>query len=139
MDEIQFKVLTLSDIDNIYGYRQKNGAIMIREVDLAFIKIHILYHAAKDEVYGVGLIEELARHGYGLSPGTLYPTLAKMVRLGLLTFKCRTVNHKQRKYYRITPDGLAQLERVKSKIVELYEEVVENRGASIKSRSDLIT
>jgi len=73
---------------------RKNEGIMIREVDLAFIKIHILYHAAEEEVYGVGLIEELARHGYRLSPGTLYPTLAKMVRLGLLTFECRTVVHK---------------------------------------------
>ena len=98
---------------------------MIREVDLAFIKINILYHAAEDEVYGVGLIEELARHGYRLSPGTLYPTLAKMLSLGLLTFEYRTVNHKQRKYYRITPDGLAQLEMVKAKIVELYEKIVE--------------
>ena len=78
---------------------------MIREVDLAFVKIHILYHAAKEEVYGVGLIEELARHGYRLSPGTIYPTLAKMVRLGLLAYECRTVDHKQRKYYRITEKG----------------------------------
>lgn len=98
---------------------------MIREVDLAFVKIHILYHAAKEEVYGVGLIEELARHGYRLSPGTLYPTLAKMVRLGLLAYECRTVDHKQRKYYRITPDGLAELDKIKDKIVELYEEVLE--------------
>ncbi len=102
---------------------------MIREVDLAFIKIHILYHAAKEEVYGVGLIEELARHGYRLSPGTLYPTLAKMVRLGLLTFECRTVVHKQRKYYRITPEGLEQLQKVKAKIGELYDEVLEKAVA----------
>ncbi len=99
---------------------------MIREIDLAFIKLHILYHAAEDEVYGIGLIEELARHGYKLSPGTLYPTLAKMVKLNLLTFESRTVNHKQRKYYRITPAGLAQLDKVKAKIVELYEEIVKN-------------
>lgn len=124
------KALTLSDIDNIYGYRlDKTGGIMIREVDLAFIKIHILYHAAKEEVYGVGLIEELARHGYRLSPGTLYPTLAKMVRLGLLTFECRTVVHKQRKYYRITPEGLEQLQKVKAKIGELYDEVLEKAVA----------
>ena len=101
------------------------GRSMIREIDLVFIKLHILYHAAKEEVYGVGLIEELGRHGYRLSPGTLYPTLAKMVEMGLLTFQRRTVNHKQRKYYRITPAGLAQLEGVKAKIRELYNEVVE--------------
>ena len=98
---------------------------MIREIDLAFIKLHILYHAANEEVYGLGLIEELARHGYKLSPGTLYPTLAKMQQTSLLTSTTKTVNHKQRKYYRITPTGLKQLDRMKIKIEELYKEVVQ--------------
>ncbi len=101
---------------------------MIREIDLAFIKLHILYHAEKEEVYGLGLIEELGRHGYTLGPGTLYPTLAKMEKRGLLTSESRTVNHKQRKYYRITPDGTEQLAKVKAKIRELYCEVVEGKG-----------
>ncbi|MBE9546254.1 MAG: helix-turn-helix transcriptional regulator [Proteobacteria bacterium] len=100
---------------------------MIREIDLAFIKLHILYHAEKEEVYGLGLIEELGRHGYALGPGTLYPTLSKMERTGLLTSESRTVNHKQRKYYRITPDGTKQLAKVKAKIGELYREVVEGK------------
>ncbi len=100
---------------------------MMREIDLAFIKLHILYHAATDEVYGVGLMEELGRHGYRLSFGTLYPTLAKMVRMGLLSFETRIVNHKQRKYYRITPVGLKELEKVRAKIKELYEEVIEDK------------
>ena len=97
---------------------------MIREIELSFIKVHILYHSAKEEVFGIGLIEELARHGYKLSPGTLYPTLAKM---GLLSCKRRTVNHKQRKYYKITPSGRELLESMKGKIQELYEEVVEDK------------
>ena len=100
---------------------------MIREIDLAFIKLHILYHAEKEEVYGLGLIEELGRHGYTLGPGTLYPTLSKMERTGLLISENRTVNHKQRKYYRITPDGTEQLAKVKAKIGELYREVVEGK------------
>lgn len=99
----------------------------MREMDLAFIKLHILYHASKEEVYGVGLVKELARHGYKLSFGTLYPTLAKMVRMGLLTFEARTVEQKQRKYYRITSKGLKELNKVKAKIRELYEEVVEEK------------
>ena len=103
------------------------GAVMMREIDLAFIKLHILYHAAKEEVYGIGLIDELERHGYKLSPGTLYPTLAKMVRMGLLTFETRTVNHKQRKYYWITPTGSEELEKVKLKIKELYVEVIQEK------------
>ena len=99
----------------------------MREIDLAFMKLHILYHASKDEVYGVGLVKELSRHGYKLSFGTLYPTLAKMVRMGLLSFEARTVKQKQRKYYRITPKGLKELKKVTEKIRELHEEVTEDR------------
>ncbi|HEY9723102.1 MAG TPA: PadR family transcriptional regulator [Oscillatoriaceae cyanobacterium] len=98
---------------------------MIRDVDLAFIKLHILYHAAKEEVFGVGLIEELAHHGYNLGPGTLYPTLAKMEALGLLTCESRVVQHKTRKYYRITPLGQSQLNEFKHKLKELYHELIE--------------
>jgi len=100
---------------------------MIREIDLAFIKLHILYHATEEKVYGLGLIEELGRHGYKLSPGTLYPTLAKMQQNGLLASSTKIVNHKQRKYYRITPIGLKQLGRMKMKIEELYKEIIEKK------------
>ena len=99
----------------------------MREIDLAFIKLHILYHASKEEIYGVGLVKELSRHGYKLSFGTLYPTLAKMVRMGLLSYEARTVKHKQRKYYRITPKGLRELSKVKEKLQELYKEVIEEK------------
>ena len=100
---------------------------MLRDISLAFIKVHILYHTAEEEVYGLGLIEELARHGYKLGPGTLYPTLAKMERLGLVTCESRTVNHKQRKYYRITSAGEALLSELRVKLKELYDEVVEGK------------
>jgi PadR family transcriptional regulator PadR len=98
---------------------------MVRDIELAFIKVHLLYHAAKGEVFGIGLMEELARHGYDIGPGTLYPTLFKMEELGLLRCQSRTVNKKQRKYYRITPAGQKLMKEMKHKIKELYEEVVE--------------
>ena len=47
-----------------------------------FMRIHILHHAAEGEVYGQWLIEELGRHGYRLSPGTLYPMLQAMETRG---------------------------------------------------------
>ncbi|HHT9130731.1 MAG TPA: PadR family transcriptional regulator [Candidatus Brocadiaceae bacterium] len=101
---------------------------MLRDVHLAFIKVHILYHAAKEDVFGIGLIEELGRHGYKLSPGTLYPTLAKMQQSGLLVCECKIVAHKQRKYYKITRAGLELLDDVKVKLKELYEEVIKGKG-----------
>ena len=33
------------------------------------IRLHILHHAAKEPVFGLGIIEELRHHGYQLSPG----------------------------------------------------------------------
>lgn len=100
---------------------------MLREIDLVFIKLHILYHASIEEVYGLGLIKELGRHGYILSPGTLYPNLAKMEKGDLLMFETITVNHKQRKYYHITSAGLKRLDNARRKIRELYKEIVENK------------
>jgi PadR family transcriptional regulator PadR len=97
---------------------------MIRDLELAFIKIHILYHAEKEEVFGVGLMEELARHGYEISAGSLYPTLAKLEKGGYLTCRACTVNHKLRKYYRLTPEGGDLLEQMRDKIKELYAEVI---------------
>jgi PadR family transcriptional regulator, regulatory protein PadR len=44
---------------------------MVRQFFLGFIKIHVLYHAAEDEVYGLALIAELRRHGYELSPRSM--------------------------------------------------------------------
>jgi DNA-binding PadR family transcriptional regulator len=51
----------------------------VSHVGLAgFIRLHILHHAVEGEIYGQWIIEELARHGYKLSPGTLYPMLHAM-------------------------------------------------------------
>jgi DNA-binding PadR family transcriptional regulator len=98
---------------------------MLRDLELAFIKIHILYHAEKEEVFGVGLMDELARHGYEVGAGTLYPTLGKLEKAGYLTCRAQTVNHRQRKYYRATPAGGELLEKMRKKIMELYDEVAE--------------
>ena len=50
-----------------------------------FIRLHILHHAAEHEIYGQWMIDELAHHGYRLSPGTLYPMLHAMEKKGYLT------------------------------------------------------
>ncbi len=98
---------------------------MLRHLELAFIKIHILHHACREEIYGVGMMEELGVHGYRISPGLLYPTLAKMEKDGALICKKQVVEGKQRKYYRATPTGQALLQEMQNKIIELYKEVVE--------------
>jgi DNA-binding PadR family transcriptional regulator len=105
-----------------------------REFFLGFIKIHILYHAAKEPIFGVEISEELARHGYHLGPGTLYPTLHRLEKEGYLEQSLRVVNGKVRKYYVITEGGKTMLERASGKIRELVEEVLEDndRMAPVK-------
>jgi DNA-binding PadR family transcriptional regulator len=49
-----------------------------QELFKGLIRLHILHHAAEGEFYGQWMIEELSRHGYRLSPGTLYPMLHGM-------------------------------------------------------------
>ncbi len=97
---------------------------MLKEFFLGFIKIHILYHAAKEPIYGVGIREELGRHGYQLSPGTLYPTLHRLAKDGYLQRQSRVVAGKVRNYYAITEKGRGALEEARDKIRELVAEVI---------------
>jgi len=97
---------------------------MVREFFLGFIKVHILHHAAEEEVYGLALISELGRHGYELSPGKMYPVLHQLEQAGYLRRIDRVVNGKVRKYYAITRRGTAALTDARRKIGELVEELL---------------
>jgi PadR family transcriptional regulator len=101
---------------------------MLRDFFLGFIKIHILHHAAHEPVFGMALIRELARHGYDLSPGTLYPVLHSLERTGYLQCEARVVEGEVRKYYTITPRGAQALEEARRKIHELVTEVLHGEG-----------
>jgi len=100
---------------------------VLREFFLGFVKIHILYHAAEGPVYGAELTQELARHGYDLSPGTLYPTLHRLHDNGYLVQEKRVVDGRVRKYYTITGKGRAALTEARRKIAELVGEVLQER------------
>jgi len=97
---------------------------------LGFAKVHILYHAGREPVYGVWLMKELARHGYRLSPGTLYPMLAGLRDEGLLACERQVVGGKVRKYYSLTPRGREALDTAREKAIELVRELLEDEPAS---------
>ncbi len=95
---------------------------LAREFLLAFWKIHILHHAEEQGVYGQWMLEELQRHGYRLSPGTLYPLLARMARRGWLRSTAPKTLRGPR-IYRITPAGKDVLRRLRASLKELQHEV----------------
>lgn len=97
---------------------------MLRDFFLGFIKIHILHHATQEPVYGVALIEELAHHGYEISPGTLYPILHQLEKAGYLMCEPQNVGGKIRKYYTMTDKGQEALIEARLKIRELVDEVL---------------
>jgi PadR family transcriptional regulator, regulatory protein PadR len=98
-----------------------------REFRLAFWKIHILHHASRRPVYGLWMLEELAEHGHRLSPGTLYPILARMEKNGWLRSDGDGTG-KARRNYRITPEGRKVLATLRADLRELYSEVVARRA-----------
>ncbi len=89
-----------------------------------FVRMHVLYHAVKEPVFGVEMMEELGRHGYEVGPGTLYPILHQLEEAGYLSAHSEVVDGKRRKYYRATPEGVKALEETKVRLRELVKEVL---------------
>ena len=87
---------------------------LVREFLLAFWKIHILHHAEEQGVYGQWMLEELQRHGYRLSPGTLYPLLSRMRREELVDYEWQeSESGPPRKYYKLTATGQRTLQELR--------------------------
>ncbi|MEW5735891.1 MAG: PadR family transcriptional regulator [Thermodesulfobacteriota bacterium] len=106
-----------------------------REILLGFWKVHILHHAAQGPVVGQWMMQELRRHGYDISPGTIYPLLARLTERGWLT--CYTDpagGLKARKEYSLTPKGREALTFLKSQVEELHREVVPGQDEKDRSR-----
>lgn len=89
------------------------------------IQLHVLHHAAEEEIYGLEMLTELRRHGYRISPGTLYPMLHRLAQRGYLVGRQTTVGRTRRRLYRATPKGRKALEHVRHHIRELFGELVE--------------
>lgn len=110
-----------------------------REILLAFWKVHILHHADQEAIHGQWILMELRRHGYDISPGTLYPLLQRMTRLGWLDCKVDPAGGRRaRKDYRLTPAGRKVLAVLRMQVGELYEEVVlesQQKGFKMVRRS----
>lgn len=89
------------------------------------IRLHILHHATKEPVFGIGITEELARHGYKLSPGTLYPLLHGLEEKGLLRSREERNGRSVRRVYHATQAGRRALAAAKEKVRELFGEMFE--------------
>jgi DNA-binding PadR family transcriptional regulator len=96
-----------------------------RDLYSGLIRLHVLHHAAEEPIFGLGMIEELARHGYRISPGSLYPLLHGLEQKGYLRSRQERNGKSLRKVYRATALGKRALEAAKDKVRELFRELME--------------
>ena len=97
-----------------------------------FVRMHILHHAEKGDLYGLWMIEELAHHGYTISAGTLYPMLHGLERNGYLRSHKKRIGRTYRRFYRATPKGRRALAVVRDRLGELFDEVGRKKARSAK-------
>lgn len=89
-----------------------------RDLYSGLIRLHVLHHAVKEPIFGLGMLEELARHGYRISPGTLYPLLHGLEKKGYLVSSERREGKSLRKVYRATRQGKVALTAARDKVRE---------------------
>jgi len=98
-----------------------------RDLYSGLIRLHVLHHAAEEEIFGLGMVEELARHGYRISPGTLYPLLHGLEKKGYLRSREKRNGKSLRKVYRATAQGRKALSAARNKVRELFRELIEGK------------
>ena len=96
-----------------------------RDLIGGFVRLHVLHHASAGPIFGIGIIEKLAFHGYVLSPGTLYPILHGLEKDGFLQSRAEVVGKKRRRVYQVTAEGRKTLVLSKVRLWELFKEVFE--------------
>jgi PadR family transcriptional regulator PadR len=73
------------------------------------------------------MLEELAQHGYRISPGTLYPLLHGLEKKGYLSASEQRNGRSRRTIYRATPKGKRALKQAKDKVCELFTELIQGK------------
>ncbi|MFC3715553.1 PadR family transcriptional regulator [Luteimonas soli] len=104
---------------------------MTTELLSGLIPLHILHHAAQEDIYGQWMIEELRHHGYRIGPGTLYPMLHRLEERGYLQVREERNGRTMRRYYRATAKGKAAVTTARHHVAELFGEMAD---ADIKNK-----
>lgn len=125
---------TISIID--IGFRLRLRRMDDKYLYAGLIRLHVLHHAVREPIYGLAMIEELERHGYKISAGTLYPILHGLEGKGYLTSTEKRSGSTARRVYRATPAGAAALAVAKLKVRELFGELLkDDEPPSIKGNA----
>ena len=123
---IRYTRASISKLDNQAMITAEVRPANNQDIYSGLIRIHILYHACQGPIFGLGMIEELGRHGYKLSAGTLYPLLHGLEVRGYLRSREVRAGRSIRRVYRATPAGRKALAMARDKVKELLGELLED-------------
>lgn len=104
------------------------GLPVDRDLYSGLMRLHVLHHATERPIFGFGMVEELARQGYRISPGTLYPLLHGLEKKGYLSSTRQRNGKSLRTIYRATSLGRKALAAAAAKVQELIGELMEGQG-----------
>ena len=99
-----------------------------RELYSGLIRLHVLHHASEEPIFVLGMIDELAHHGYRICPGSMYPILRSLENKGYLSSTEVRSGKSLRRVYRATALGRKTLAASKNRIRELFRELVGSEG-----------
>ena len=94
---------------------------VMRDVVLAFVRVHVLHHSAVGPIFGLEMMEELRRLGYRIGPGTLYRCCMGWRRVA----SCNRRTHRSMARRAATiglPGPETALAELRKKIAELVQE-----------------
>jgi PadR family transcriptional regulator, regulatory protein PadR len=66
------------------------------------------------ERHGYALRKSLAEHGLAIDEGTLYPLLRRLESQGLLVSEWREEDKRNKRFYRLSPDGAETLQQLQA-------------------------
>lgn len=107
---------------------KKQASARYQDLYIGLVRVHVLHHASQELIFGLGMIEELGRHGYRLGPGTMYPLLHSMERRGWLKAQTVVITGKRRKCYSATRAGRSALKEAIGQVRELLAEIDEDES-----------
>ncbi len=99
-----------------------------QDLYIGLVRVHVLHHASQELIFGLGMIQELGRHGYRLGPGTMYPLLHSMERRGWLKVQTVVIAGKRRRCYKATRAGHSALKEAIGRVRELLKEIDEDES-----------
>ena len=96
------------------------------------LDVCVLAAIRQADSYGYQILKDLKPY-VTLSESTLYPILRRLEAAGQLAVRTAEHNGRLRKYYHITPDGIARIEQFKTEweqIVHIYQFILSTEEPS---------